>query len=309
MSASWFAAVLWLCERGSLCTSHGSLCHTHRSRRAVLFGSCWEKIFCCPGALASTKHPHHHQLFTHSAVHPHCLTVCVCVHVCVHNMLTSDLWGDALRPRLSQNQFFFGSVLWLCAEEERSPSFMDSARLIYLEPSSAGSSGWGLLTGGNCGLPLFYELSSAFIDRAINVHLSDSGSVCLICQNAWSKLSALCVLGIHKGKIPPDASVVLMNYLCVSHLLWCDCLNSSPLSESGFCNLGSSLRLIWIGEACNVLDLFAEMRAVELLLHWCGVSGFVIDFDKFVMERADDARTASQKNILGEFGFKKNSNS
>lgn len=45
----------------------------------------WElliEIFCCPGALASTKHPHHHQLFTFSAVCP-CIQVCACVRDCV----------------------------------------------------------------------------------------------------------------------------------------------------------------------------------------------------------------------------------
>lgn len=44
----------------------------------------WELLrekFCCPGALASTKHPHHHQLFTDSAVHP-CAWLCVCVFTC-----------------------------------------------------------------------------------------------------------------------------------------------------------------------------------------------------------------------------------
>ena len=51
--------------------------HTQRSRQPALFGSCWQKhFFAVLVALASTKHPHHHQLFTTSAA-------CVCIRVCV----------------------------------------------------------------------------------------------------------------------------------------------------------------------------------------------------------------------------------
>lgn len=61
----------------------------------------WELLrekFCCPGALASTKHPHHHQLFTDSAVHP-CAWLCVftcqsvspcVVTICSHRIFVSE---------------------------------------------------------------------------------------------------------------------------------------------------------------------------------------------------------------------------
>lgn len=65
----------------------------------------------------------------------------ICVTVCGHNMLASDLWGDTFLPLLCQNLFFFGLVLWLFAGQERNASLTDSAQLIYLELSSAGSSG------------------------------------------------------------------------------------------------------------------------------------------------------------------------
>lgn len=39
------------------------------------------------------------------------------------------------------------------------------------------------------------------LELAINIYLSPSGSIFLICQYAWSKLSAFCVLGIYKGEM------------------------------------------------------------------------------------------------------------
>lgn len=51
----------------------------------------WELLrekFCCPGALASTKHPHHHQLFTDSAVPD---------SVCSHANLCHRVWSQYAR--------------------------------------------------------------------------------------------------------------------------------------------------------------------------------------------------------------------
>lgn len=79
----------------------------------------WELLrekFCCPGALASTKHPHHHQLFTDSAVHPCawlCVFTCQSVSPCVVTICSHRIFGETRFFRFSvricfSSAWFFG---------------------------------------------------------------------------------------------------------------------------------------------------------------------------------------------------------
>lgn len=133
--------------------------HTEAGSKAAC--PVWELLtenLCYPGALASTKHPHHHQLFTIATVHP-CnqvhvferMHISVCHSVCDHDMLSSDLWGATFHPPLSQNLLFLfaswnmGSFLWIFTGHELDPLLMDSVQLIYAEQRPEGSLGWEFL--------------------------------------------------------------------------------------------------------------------------------------------------------------------
>ena len=175
----WFAAVVWHGDGSSLCSSHGSWCHSHRSRQAVgqpaRFGSCWlgENIFfCCPGALASTKHPLHHQLFTTSAVCS-CIWLCECVSACTCHCVSQCVWSrhalvgslESLIPATPLG--FLGRGLLSCGYLQKRNTmlhFWTTALLllIYTEPSSESSSGWGVSIEQSCGLFLFLLADQGF---------------------------------------------------------------------------------------------------------------------------------------------------
>lgn len=173
ISGPWFAAAVWHCERSSLCSSHGILCHTHWSRQSgrqpALFGSCWQKNFAVLvlwhllsiRTIINYSRPQECVLVSKRMCVWVCAHVCVYHSVCGHEMLSSDLWGATFHPLLSQNLLFLsaswnmGSFLWIFSGHEYDASFMDSVQLIYTELSSEGSSGWSFLLARAVDLFLF----------------------------------------------------------------------------------------------------------------------------------------------------------
>ncbi len=87
--------LLPLCDtlNEAACALHMGACVIHTQKQAgsqaarPVCERLTETFFCYPGALASTKHPHHHQLFTTSAVCP-CASVCLCACVCMSVRIT-----------------------------------------------------------------------------------------------------------------------------------------------------------------------------------------------------------------------------
>lgn len=120
--------------------------------------------------------------------------VCVSRSVCSHNMRSLDLWGARVPLSSSPFSISASSRLWIFTGQEHFASAADATSPLH----------WAFLGGcllleriGEC----FCSLDAwCFHHLGLAVNLSASGSVFLICQYAWSKLSAFCVLGIYKGE-------------------------------------------------------------------------------------------------------------
>lgn len=201
MSGPWFAAVVWHGERSSLCSSHGSSCHAHTHtpeavRQPALFGSCWQKHFlpswCFGIHQASAASSIIHNL---SSVFP-CLSACLCASACTCRCVSQCVCSVTIcshrifgEPRSSLRISFFslppGTWARFCGHSQDRSVTLHSwtlfARCLVLSSSEL----WAWLD----------------LNLAISLYLSASGSILLIGQNAWSKLSAVCLLGIYKGKM------------------------------------------------------------------------------------------------------------
>lgn len=195
--------LLLLCDtaRGAACALHmgARVMHTHTPeavRQPALFGSCWQKHFlpswCFGIHQASAASSIIHNL---SSVFP-CLSACLCASACTCRCVSQCVCSVTIcshrifgEPRSSLRISFFslppGTWARSCGHSQDRSVTLHSwtlfARCLVLSSSEL----WAWLD----------------LNLAISLYLSASGSILLIGQNAWSKLSAVCLLGIYKGKM------------------------------------------------------------------------------------------------------------
>lgn len=155
ISGPWFAAVAWHANRSSLCSSHGSLCHTLGAGRQSGIQPRLVAVDRKKIAVPMLWHLPNIRTIMYYSPTQQCIHLWVCVWVregmwCGHDMLSSDLWGPTCHPFLSESALRlcfleYGSFVWIFTGHKCAASFMGSVQLTYTGLVFEGSLGWAVV--------------------------------------------------------------------------------------------------------------------------------------------------------------------